>query len=137
MNKTPKISIILPTYNRGSILRECLDSVINQSYNNWELIIVDDCSTDNTANVIRSYAQQNLKIKGVSHPSNLGPSHSRNVGIKIANGDLIFFIEDDLVLHPTCVEHLVSAYTKLTLQGKKIIIVPRLIEKNRSEQQSC
>src|SRR5271157_202499 len=129
MNKTPKISIILPTYNRGSTLKECLDSVINQSYTNWELIILDDCSTDNTVDVIRSYAQQNLQIKGVSHPSNLGLPHSRNVGIRIADGDLIFFIEDDLVLHPTCIERLISTYTALKQQGRKVIIVPRLIEK--------
>jgi glycosyltransferase involved in cell wall biosynthesis len=126
MSKRPLVSIILPTYNRAPILGVCIESVLNQSYTSWELLISDDCSTDNTVEVIKDYMVRDTRIIGTTHEHNLGLPRNRNTALSAAKGQLVFFIEDDLVLHQDCLEKLVSAYNSFNTQN--IVIVPRLIE---------
>jgi len=93
MRKEPLISVIIPTYNREKIIERAINSVINQTYKNWELIIVDDGSTDNTKKVLEPYLKNN-KIK-YFHNKNKGVSAVRNFGIKKAQGEYIAFLDSD------------------------------------------
>jgi glycosyltransferase involved in cell wall biosynthesis len=134
MNKRPLVSIILPTYNRASILGACIDSVLNQTYTNWELLISDDCSTDNTREIIKHYVNLDYRINGLTHEYNLGLPRNRNAALSVVEGQLVFFIEDDLVLHQNCLEKLVSTYDSLDTQN--IVIVPRLIESTDPDKEA-
>ena len=91
MNNSPKVSVIIPTYNRGWTLQEAVDSVLGQDYNNFELIVVDDGSTDETASILNLY-DRNLKT---ITQKNQGVSAARNKGLQYAGGDLIAFLDSD------------------------------------------
>ncbi len=92
--KTPKVSIIIPVYNVEKYLRECLDSVINQTLKDIEIIIVDDGSTDNSPEICDEYASKDNRIK-VIHQKNQGLGEARNVGLRIASCDYIGFVDSD------------------------------------------
>lgn len=85
----PKVSVIIPVYNTEKYLRECLDSVINQTLKDIEIICVNDGSTDNSINILNEYKQNDSRIK-VLNIKNSGPSIARNLGLNIANGSLIY-----------------------------------------------
>ena len=92
------VSVILPTYNgatrgNGEYLRQALESVLNQSYENFELIIINDGSTDNTENLIKSYRDK--RIIYLKNESNKGLGATRNRGLRIVKGDYICFLDDD------------------------------------------
>ena len=91
MNSEPKVSIIIPTYNQSQYLEEAVESVLNQTYKNIEIIIVDDGSTDNTPEVIKSFDNKIIYIQ----QKNKGASGARNTGIKKANGQYIAFLDSD------------------------------------------
>lgn len=88
------ISIIVPVYNAGNGLHYCIDSILKQSYNDFELILVDDGSTDGSGNVCNDYAINDKRII-VVHLKNGGVSKARNAGIKLAKGEFICFIDSD------------------------------------------
>lgn len=91
-------SIIMPAYNSEKYISQAVESVLNQSYKNWELIIINDCSTDNTEQIIKSYQQQyaaNKKIKLITLAQNKGVANARNIGIKNAKGKYIAFLDAD------------------------------------------
>lgn len=86
------ISIITPTYNRAHLLSRMLDSVVRQSYSNWELLIMDDGSTDNTIDIVEDYQDPRIKlIRG----KNTGPAQKRNEGVMLARGEYIIFLDSD------------------------------------------
>ncbi len=97
MNK--KISIIVPVYNTENYLRKCIDSVIKQEYKDWELILVDDGSTDISGKICDEYAAKDQRIL-VEHKNNTGVSDTRNHGIDASKGDWIFFLDSDDELFP-------------------------------------
>ncbi|WP_158024038.1 glycosyltransferase family 2 protein [Methanosarcina horonobensis] len=134
IRKRPLVSIILPTYNRASVLGVCVKSVLNQSYTNWELLISDDCSTDNTGDVIKQYINRDSRINGTTNEHNLGLPGNRNKALFAAKGQLVFFIEDDLVLHQDCLEKLVSTYN--SFDAHNVVIVPRLIENTDPDKEA-
>lgn len=88
------ISIIVPVYNVEDYLKACLDSIINQTYKNLEIILIDDGSTDNSGKICDEYAGRDDRIR-VIHNANQGVSHSRNCGLDIAKGEYILFIDSD------------------------------------------
>lgn len=94
------ISIIIPTYNRAHIITETLDSVISQTYTNWECIIIDDRSTDNTKEIIDNYLKKDERISFIVKSDNQkkGASTSRNIGLSLAKGDYIQFLDSDDVI---------------------------------------
>src|SRR6056297_1274604 len=94
-----KITVVLPTFNRSKFLQESIESVLNQTYCNYELIIVDDGSTDNTSKILSKYNNID-KIKIFSQKNN-GVSAARNKGIKEATFDWIAFIDSDDIWLPT------------------------------------
>ncbi len=128
MNKTPKVSIILPTYNRSSLVRRCVDSVLKQTYTNWELIISDDGSKDDTAAVVMEFMKLDSRIRGNINSSNQGSPRNRNIALAMATGELTLYIEDDLILYPDFLEVMIYTYDLLRSRGIKAIVVPRLIE---------
>ena len=93
-NKNPRFSIIICTYNRAEYLNSCIDSIINQTNKNWELIIVDDGSDDSTYDVINSYLKAYTNIRYVKH-KNIKLAFSRNVGLMLSLGDYITFLDSD------------------------------------------
>ena len=88
------ISIIVPVYNVEKYLNRCLDSIINQSFINFELILINDGSTDKSGKICDKYAQIDKRVR-VIHKKNEGVSLTRNLGINIAKGDYITFIDSD------------------------------------------
>ncbi|MBR4633035.1 MAG: glycosyltransferase [Elusimicrobia bacterium] len=94
MEKKDLISVIIPVYNVEQYLKHCVDSVINQTYKNLEIILVDDGSTDNSGKICDGYALKDNRIKTI-HKQNSGVSSARNEGLKIAKGNYIGFIDSD------------------------------------------
>ena len=92
---SPKVSVIIPTYNRSDLLPRAINSVLNQTYQDFELIIVDDGSTDNTEEVIKEFQEQDKRIKYIKHDKNKGGSAARNTGIKAARAEYIAFQDSD------------------------------------------
>lgn len=91
------VSIIMPNYNGSKYLRETIDSVISQTYTNWELLFVDDCSTDDSLDIVRSYGDQRIKI--LQNEQNSGAAVSRNRAIEAASGRWIAFLDSDDIWH--------------------------------------
>jgi teichuronic acid biosynthesis glycosyltransferase TuaG len=89
------ISIIMPSFNCALTIGEAIESIINQTYPNWELIISDDSSTDNTANVVKSYLEKDERIQFLSNPVNLGVSAMRNIALEASKGAYICFLDAD------------------------------------------
>ena len=89
------ISIITPTYNCERFIGETIESVLKQSYKNWEMIIVDDCSTDNTYDVVKKYADNDSRIKYYLLEENSGASVARTKAMQLATGDYIAFLDSD------------------------------------------
>ena len=99
MGSNLKISIILPVYNSEKYLRNCIESIINQTYKNWELIIVNDGSTDNSGLICNEFSNIDNRIF-VIHKSNEGVSCARNVALKHIAGDYVTFVDSDDFLEP-------------------------------------
>ena len=96
------ISVVLPTHNRAHFLPGAIQSVLRQSYQNFELIVVDDASTDETPDVMRTFSDERLRY--IRLPTNRGPSGARNAGIREARADLIAFLDDDDEYYPQMLE---------------------------------
>lgn len=108
----PKVSVIIPVYNAEAYLDECIQSVLNSTYKNFEIILVDDKSTDSSADIIKNYMKHEPRIKYIYTPVNKGAGACRNIGIKSASGDLISFLDDDDFYMPDFLEIMVKAYKK-------------------------
>jgi len=89
----PAVSVIIPTYNRAHLIGKAIESVLNQTYQDFEIIVVDDCSIDNTKDIARSF--QDDRIIYVRHDRNRGGSGTRNTGIEKSRSDLIAFLDND------------------------------------------
>lgn len=108
------ISVIIPTYNRAKILPHAIKSVMRQTWSNIEIIIVDDGSTDNTPDVLSNIKRGGKRITIVRNRRRLGLPSARNIGLKNANGDFVFFSEDDLILAPNALETLIKTFLSLS-----------------------
>ena len=90
------ISVVIPVFNAQEYIENTVDSVINQEYKNWELIIIDDCSTDDSLSIVETKYKSNKKIEIIKLERNSGgPAKPRNIGIKNSNGDFIAFLDQD------------------------------------------
>jgi glycosyltransferase involved in cell wall biosynthesis len=99
----PFFSLIIPVYNVDPYLCECLDSCINQTFKNLEIICINDCSTDNSKLILEKYAKKDNRIKVINHDINKGLGAARNTGINAACGDYCWFIDsDDYILLNAC-----------------------------------
>lgn len=102
------ISVIVPVYNTDNYLIECLDSIINQTYNDLEIILIDDGSTDNSSRICDEYDSKYANVR-VVHKENEGVSVARNLGIEISNGEYIAFVDSDDVIDDNYFENLLTA----------------------------
>lgn len=91
----PVISIVTPVFNTEKYLRDCIDSVIKQTYSNWELILINDCSTDNSQQIIDEFSNLDSRVIGVQNEVNLGSGETRNKGIREAKGRYLCFLDSD------------------------------------------
>ena len=89
----PKVSVVLPTYNRAHVLARAIDSVLHQTFQDLELIVVDDSSTDGTTELLQSYSSDMIRV--IKLNQNVGPSCARNIGIQSARGELVAFQDSD------------------------------------------
>jgi teichuronic acid biosynthesis glycosyltransferase TuaG len=136
----PLVSIITPVYNSEKFISETIQSVLNQTYENWEHLIVDDCSTDNSWEIINSFASQDKRIKSFRLNSNSGSGVARNLAIKNAKGKYISFLDSDDLWIPGRLEKHIgfmmqenfafshSSYGYITEEGapvKKIFMVSK------------
>lgn len=105
INKLKKVSIIIPVYNVASFIIQCLDSVRSQSYTNLEVILVDDCGTDNSMAVVQEYLKHHsfTEVKILHHTHNRGLSAARNTGLEAATGEYVFFLDSDDELTDDCI----------------------------------
>ena len=99
-----KVSIITPTYNCGKYIGETIESVLNQSYYNWEMIIVDDCSNDNTKEFVENYAQRDKRIKYYFLQENSGAAVARTKAMELATGKYFAFLDSDDLWMPDKLE---------------------------------
>jgi len=106
-SKTPYVSIVVPTYNHADFLAEALDSVRRQTYHDWEAIVVNNFSEDDTEQVVASFADPRIRLENFRNHGIIAAS--RNVGIKMAKGDVIAFLDSDDVWYPKKLERCVSA----------------------------
>lgn len=92
---TPLVSIITPNFNCSRYIAETIESVLAQTYTNWEMIIVDDCSTDDSYQIATEYSKKDSRIKVLKNEKNSGAAFSRNSALDIANGEYIAFLDSD------------------------------------------
>lgn len=122
-----KFSIIIPAYNCEDLVSKCLDSILNQTYKNFEIIVIDDCSTDNTLNILKTY---NNYIKIFSTAKNSRQGVARNIGLDNCSGDYILFVDSDDYLSTPDV--LYKIYNLITKNGiPDIVYLGMKIEGNR------
>ena len=111
MTDNPKISIIVPVYNMERYLHQCVDSIIAQTFTEWELLLVNDGSKDSSGEICDEYASKDARIK-VIHKQNSGQADSRNIAIQMAKADLIGFVDSDDWIDPDMFEYLYKALTE-------------------------
>lgn len=114
----PKISIIIPVYNVEKYLEKCLDSVVNQTFKDFEVICINDGSTDNSLNILKRYAAKDSRFR-IIDKENEGVSKARNIGIETAQGDYIQFIDSDDWIEPNCLE---LVYEKISQTDSDMVI---------------
>ncbi len=109
MTSTPLISIVLPTYNGAAFLRQAVDSILAQTWVNWELILVDDASTDETSVIADTYTRQDARIRVIHHTKNTHIATALNDGFRVARGQYWTWTSDDNLYRPTALAEM-SAY---------------------------
>ncbi len=138
MYHKPKVSIVIPCYNSENYLQKAVDSALNQSLQELQIILVDDGSTDKTPVLLQQYKMQDNRVEVITHPENRGLGPARNSGIKIAKGEYLFFLDSDDYIHPNGLEVLyeyansgqldiLQAQYIVHKDGKKKVMPPDLV----------
>jgi glycosyltransferase involved in cell wall biosynthesis len=109
IDKSPLVSVLITSYNREKYIAEAIESVLNSTFTDYELIIVDDCSTDNTLQVANVYASKDARIKLYRNERNVGQFGNRNKAIELASGKYIKFLDSDDTIAPIGLETMVNA----------------------------
>lgn len=111
-----KVSIVIPCYNVDKYIDECLNSVLNQTYSNLEVVVIDDGSNDGTRRILEEYQNRYRNIKLLLQ-NNKGPASARNAGVRVCSGDYLLFVDADDYIQNDTIETLVNA-----VSGKEIEI---------------
>ena len=114
----PKVSIISPVYNAEKYIETTINSILSQSLSDWELILIDDCSKDNSSVICKEFAQGDKRIIYIKQSANEGPARARNYGLDHAKGEFVAFVDSDDTIEPVFLERLVT-----TAEGKAADIV--------------
>ena len=120
----PLVSIIVPTFNREYLIGETLDSVLVQTYTNWECIVVDDGSTDETEKIIKTYVDSDSRFQCHKRPKTRlkGANACRNYGFEMSKGDYLIFLDSDDLLENTCLEKRCLALNLKRNIGKSVFV---------------
>lgn len=110
--KQPLVSVVMPVYNTERFLRQAIDSVLNQTYQNIELIVVDDGSKDNSLQILTEYQKNDSRVCVIKQEPNLGVAHARNKGIQLAKGEFIALLDSDDIWEETKIDRQVSLLKK-------------------------
>lgn len=103
----PLVSIVVPVYNVECYVEECLQSVCSQTYENLEIVCIDDVGSDKSMDIVRLYATKDSRINIVEHEKNKGLAEARNTGLRNLSGDYVFFLDSDDFLSVDAIERLV------------------------------
>ena len=123
--KEPLISIIVPIYNAEKYLRKCLDSILAQTYPNWEAICIDDGSSDNSSEILKEYAKKDLRILAIPQKARGGVSAARNAGLDAAQGDYVYFMDADDYVSPYFFEkNLTASVATMPKPGITTLLFP-------------
>ena len=119
-NYFPEISIIIPVYKTSLYLCDCIESIINQSFKNFEIIIVNDNSPDNSDVIIKKFQENDNRIKLINNSKNLGVAESRNKGLKIANGNYVYIMDSDDFLAPNS---LITMFDNIHKTNSEVLLI--------------
>ena len=104
----PLVSVVMPSYNAENYIKEAIESVLSQSVTDFELLVIDDCSTDGTTKVVNSFAQQDPRVKLLVNEKNLGAGRTRNRGLGLFKGEYILFLDSDDYWEPCLIEKMLA-----------------------------
>src|SRR3989344_3030179 len=131
-----KFSIIIPVYNSDKTIKKCLDAIYEQTYKNFDVIVVNDCGNDKTAEIVKKY---NCKLFTLE--KNSGPAVARNFGAKKAGGEILLFIDSDIALKKDVLERILKNFEEkkdvavVGVYAKEPLIVDSLVEEYRTLQE--
>ncbi len=120
MKHFPKFSVVIPLYNKENFISDTLQSVLNQSFNDFEVLVVNDCSTDKSIDIVKTFSDNRIQV--IEHQNNKGLSASRNTGIRAANAAYVAFLDADDLWKPQFLEtihFLIQSYPEAKLFGTK------------------
>jgi len=115
-----RVTVVIPAYNAEAFLPQTLDSVESQTYDDWDVVVADDASTDQTAEVVES---RDSRFRVVRSPVNAGPAAARNNALKETSSDLVAFLDADDLLLPTYLERMVQLHDEAVVQGMNVGVV--------------
>lgn len=104
----PRVSIVLPTYNGERYIRASIESILNQTYKDWELIIVNDASIDSTIDIVNEYVQRDSRIRVITNSTNKKLPESLNIGFESTSGEYLTWTSDDNMYKPKAIEFMVN-----------------------------
>ena len=117
----PVVSVLMTVYNRGKYIPAAIESVLAQTFKDFELIIVDDCSTDRSVDIARTYANKDSRIRVYVNEENLGDYPNRNKAASYAKGQYLKYVDADDIVYPHCLEVMVEAIGRFP-EGLKVVI---------------
>ncbi len=120
----PIVSIIIPNYNKGELVRHSLDGLLRQTLGEWEAVVVDDCSTDGSWAIIQDYATRDKRIRAVRNEINRGGNYCRNLGVKMSLGKYIVFLDSDDWLSNDCLENRVHEIERAENRTVDLLVFP-------------
>ena len=116
------VSVIIPNYNKGVLVKHSLDSLLRQTCGDWEAIVVDDCSSDDSWAVIREYAAKDDRIVAARNETNKGGNFCRNLGAKMSHGKYLVFLDSDDWLSDDCIEYRVKEFERDENKGVDLLV---------------
>lgn len=123
---TPLISVLMTVYNREGLLAESVESILNQSYPNWELIIIDDASTDRTRSIIEGYLEREPRVRALFLEHNIGPYPALNRALEVARGDYVAINDSDDLSHPDRLRetlHFLQSHPEMAMVGSSVYLI--------------
>ncbi len=130
MIKLPKVSVIIPCFNSENFVNKAIQSCLDQSLKNIEIILIDDGSSDQTLSILKQYQALDKRVKVIKHNQNIGLGAARNTGIKAAQGEFIFFLDSDDYIHLNALEVL---YSKAKQENLDILQAQYIRHENKSK----
>ena len=114
LGETPLVSVVMPAYNAAAFIEEAIDSVVKQTLQNWELIVIDDCSKDNTRDVVLAVAEKDSRVRLACNEQNMGVAKTRNRGLEMCGGQYVALLDSDDYWKPTLLEKMIARAEETT-----------------------